>query len=495
MSGIPVSTIVAVNISVGAAFPQKSGFGTLLIVTNETGVVGAAERIRFYSDADSVSTDWGAMSEASAAAAAYFSQQPKPLQLAIATRFEADQAAELRGGSNAETVIPTWAAITNPTFTISIDGVEEDIAAGTMAAVTDMDDVADVIETALQAVAAGGYTLATCTWDGSRFFIKSGTTGAASSISYVKTTSPAAGTDITELMDCAQGDATKSDGFAGETITEALAAIQAKNERWYGLMFTKEMRDDVVVNLEDGVEAAATWCEARVKVFFNTTNDLDVLDSVSTTDIASVLKTSNYRRTMTTFSSYVDEYPSASIAGRAFIVNFNQPDSTITLKFKQGPGISTESITTNQKTVLDSKRANAFIDVGGSTLFAESFMSAAGVFFDEVHGLDWLTEEIQNTVFGYLLTRTTKVPYTDKGLAAIEQQVIRALDRAVRNGLLAPGYTLDGEFLPNGYKTVVIPVAETSQADIEARFYGGLSFVALGAGAIHRVQVDGVFER
>jgi len=120
---------------------------------------------------------------------------------------------------------------------------------------------------------------------------------------------------------------------------------------------------------------------------------------------------------------------------------------------------------------------------------------ASGVFFDEVHGIDWLQNAVETNVFGYLLTRTTKVPYTNKGVAAIEQQVISALDEAVNNGLIAPGETIDGEFLPNGYKTTVIPVEDINQSDKEARHYPGLSFTVLGAGAIHSVQINGIFER
>ena len=180
--------------------------------------------------------------------------------------------------------------------------------------------------------------------------------------------------------------------------------------------------------------------------------------------------------------------------GRAFTVNFNQPNSTITLKFKQAPGITVENLTQSHKVVLDSKRANAIITVGASDMFAESFM-ASGVFFDEVHGIDWLENAVQTNVFGYLSTRPTKVPYTDKGISAIKQQVTKALDEAVLNGLIAPGETIDGEFLGTGYKIITIPAADINQSDVDARKYPGLSFVVLGAGAIHSVQINGVFER
>lgn len=493
---IPKKTIVAVSIALGATFPARAGFGTLNCVTAETGVIGFAERTRSYSDAEGVAADWPGSSEVVKLANSYFSQQPKPTSFVVSVRADSAVAAELRGGSVADTTVnlSSFTAISDGSFTISIDGASQDITGLDFSSDTTMDEVATTIETALQAIASGGYTAATCTHDGNRFFINSGTTGASSTISFLTAVSPAAGTDISSLLQMRQGEATKADGLDPETITESLNAIEAANDNWYGLIFTKEIRDGANINGEDAVEAAAAWIQARVKVFFNTTNDLDVLDSVTTTDIASVLNAGTFTRTMTTFSSSADQYPSASVAGRAFTVDFSQPDSTLTLKFKQLPGITVEDLSTNQKAILDSKRANAFFLVGDGGIFAESYM-AGDFFFDEIHGVDWLTDAVQTEVYGYLLSRTTKVPYTDKGVAALQQQVTKVLDTAVLNGLVASGETIDGRFLGTGYEVSTVPVANVSASEKQNRQYNGLSFIALGAGAIHGVQIQGVFER
>lgn len=496
MSNIPVSTVVGVSVVIGATFPARKGFGTLNIVTAEPGVIGIAERIRLYNNLDGVTADWNSNSEVVAAANAYFAQQPKPTKLKVAVRFPTAQSAELRGGAVVDnaTNLALFNAISDGSFTIDIDGNSQDISALDFSSDANLGEVAAAIQVSLQAVASGGFTASTCTHNGDRFFITSGTTGVTSTISFLTAVNPAVGTDISSLIEMRTGEGTKGNGIAAETITASLDEIQNKDPDWYGLVFTKEVRDGVIINTENAVEAAADWCEARIKVFGNTSNDLDVLDSVNTNDIASTLKAKSLRRVMTTYSSHPDQYPSASILGRAFTVNFNQPNSTLTLKFKQTPTISVEELTQNEKNVLDSKLANASFKVGDSIFFGESFM-ANKTFFDEVHGIDWLTNAVETNVFGYLLTRDTKVPYTDKGTAALEQQTIKALDEAIRNGLGAPGTTIDGEFLGRGYKTNLVPVADMNQSDKEARFYPGLSFVLLGAGAIHGVQINGVFER
>lgn len=498
---IPVSTVVNVSISTTPIFPSRAGFGTLNIVTNETGVIGVGERIRFYSDIAGVVADWGSSSEATKAATAYFSQQPKPTRLAISVRFDAAQSGQLAGGTDRETDIPTWAAITDGEFNITLAdsaGVEtnSDISGLNFSSgpVTTLAEVATVIETAIQNVGVGGYTSATVEEAGNYFVITNGETGVLTMVSFMSEVSPAGGTSIVDLFGGGQGSSTASNGTDAETVTESLDAIESKSSDWYGLLFTKEVRDGFMVNASVGAEEAAAWTEARVKVFGNTTNNVNSLNAAIDTDILTTFKNASYRRTISTFSSTPEQYPSASMLARAFTVNFAQTDSTITLKFKQLPGITVEDISSNEKNGLDSKNGNAFIDVGGNFMYAESYM-ANGIFFDEVHGVDWLQNAIENNVFGYLYTRPTKVPLTDKGGAAIEQQVIKALDEGINNGLLAPGTTIDGIFLQNGYTTTVQPVSDIPKADKEARKGPNVTFTAILAGAVHSEQINGILER
>jgi len=494
---IPIRSITQVDIVIGASFPTRKGFGVLNCVTAELGVIGFAERIRSYSDAAGVAADWPSNSEVVKLANTYFGQQPKPTDFRVSVRAAAGVAAELRGGSVVDntTNLALFTAITDGSFAISIDGGAEDITAMNFSGDTNLTDVAATIQTAVQAIATLPFPTSTVTYDGSRFFITSGTTGATSTISFLTLVSPATGTDVGSLLQLQQGEAIKTNGIDAETITAALDAIELVSSDWYGLIFTKEVRDSITINTEAAVVAAAAWVQARVKTFFNTSNDLDVLDAITTNDIISTLNDSSSTRTLSTFSSRPAEYPGASIAGRAFTVDFSQPNSTITLKFKQGPSITAEDLNTTQKTTLDAKRGNAFFNVGADTvIYGESFMGG-DFFFDEIHGVDWLTDAMQTEVFGYILSRPSKVPYTDPGVASIEQQAIKVLDTAVLNGLGSPGETIDGKFLPNGYSTATVPVADVSQSEKDARQYNGLSFVLKGAGAIHGIQIDGVFER
>lgn len=122
-----------------------------------------------------------------------------------------------RGTGVVEEDIAAWNAISDGSFRISIDGVGADIESVDTSGDSDLTEVAAAIQARLQAVASGGFTGATCTYDGAlkAFTITSGTTGAASSVSDVSPHSSAAGTDISTLfgMDTAfnvSGDAATS---------------------------------------------------------------------------------------------------------------------------------------------------------------------------------------------------------------------------------------------------------------------------------------------
>ena len=484
---IPVSTIVNVTISTTPTFPSRGDFGLLNIV-GKSDVISLGERFRLYTTIDEVAADFATTDEEYIAATVFFSQNPRPNQLMISRRADVAYAAELRGGLNAEQTLATWVAITDGEFAISIDGVAEDILAIDFTGDTSLDDVAASIEAIIQAVAAGGYTAATCTWNGDRFTITSGTTGATSTITVLTEVSGGAGTSIVTMLDAGASGGTAIGGVDLETITESLDAIQLADDSWYGLAFTKELNDD-----NANILLAADWCEARIKLFANSSTDANVKDVLSTTDIAYVLEAGSYRRTFTFASFSSEDYIAISAMARLFIVNFSGTDTTITLKFKILPTITADDLNTNEASVISGKSANYYASFGDSEMIAEG-VCADGSFIDSVHGIDWLQNAIETNVFGRLYTETTKVPLTDKGAAQLAEQVRNALDEAVTNGLVAPGTTNAGTFLPQGYVVTTQKVADMSAGDRAARKGPLIQFTALGAGAIHSIEINGVFE-
>lgn len=485
---IPVNKIVNVSILSSPTFPQRKGFGLLMIV-GTSARLPIGNRIRAYNDMDGVSADFSAGDEEYKAAQVFFSQAPRPVELRIARRFLTAVAGELLGSVNAEKDIADWKAITTGAFAITIDGSAESITGCDFSSAANLNAVATIIQTKLAAASTG----ATCVYDGTRFIIRSGTTGITSTVSY--TTAPGTGVDIGPLLGTRAADlGVTSAGVAAETISDSLDNLQQADSAWYGFMFTTGVTDDEI-------KEAAAWTEARTKMFGVTTANSDVLDQGVTSDIGSFFKQNLYSRTIVQWDNN-DPYAIASAFARGFVVNFNEQNSTITLKFKQEPGVTPISITESQRQALVAKNVNYYTYFGDSAMLAEGVM-ASGQFFDERHGLDWLQNAIETNVFGYLFTRTTKVPQTDKGVASLVQQVEKACVDAVNNGLIAPGTwngndlgeVKSGDFLAKGFYVYAQPVALQNQSDREARKSPPIQALIKGAGAIHSVSISVTFER
>lgn len=484
---IPVSKVVNVGIQVSPTFPSQKGFGLLCIIGN-TPNLPTGNRIRFYNTINDVAVDFGSTTEEYKAASIFFSQSPSPAQLAIARRFDVATPGELLGGLNPDKNMADYNAINNGALSLSVDGVVQNLAGLNLTACANLNAVAAAIQVGLRTLCPN----AVCIYDGTRFIIRSGTTGVNSNVSLA--TNAPAGTDLAVMLAVNGATGAKSTkGFAPEAITDTLNNIQNVDGSWYGFTFTREV---TVQNIKD----AAAWCETQMKVFGYSTTDGTVLDPTSNADIAAFLQSMNYSRTIGQYDSD-DVYAIVSALAMAFTVNFSGADSTINLKFKLEPGITPTSLTESQRLVLVSKNCNYYTWFGTTAMLAEGVM-AGGRYFDEIQGLDWLQNQIELNVFGYLYG-TGKVPQTDKGVARLVQQVESACQQAVTNGLLAPGVWTGaglgqvdtGDFLAKGFYVYAAPVASQLASDRQARKAPPITVLAKGSGAINHVDITITFQR
>ncbi|EEN5923402.1 DUF3383 family protein [Salmonella enterica] len=204
-----------------------------------------------------------------------------------------------------------------------------------------------------------------------------------------------------------------------------------------------------------------------------------------------------YGRTFVQYSSS-SKYAALSAFGRAFTVNFNGSNTTITLKFKQEPGITYETLTTDQAAALDAKKCNVFVYYQNDTAILQQGVMSSGDFFDERHGLDWLQNYVQTNLYNLLYTSTTKVPQTDAGVTRLLSNVEQSMDQSVTNGLVAAGVwnggpigQLDsGDTLTKGYYVYAQPISEQAQADREARKAPVIQVACKLAGAVHFADVQ-----
>lgn len=278
-----------------------------------------------------------------------------------------------------------------------------------------------------------------------------------------------------------------------ETLTEAVNAV-LQYTNWYGLgVADSEAIDDAEwLNVASAIESASLS-----RILAITVSDPQTFDAASTTDLASRLKAAKYARTFVQYSTS-SNYAALSAFSRAFTVNFNGSNTTITLKFKQEPGITYEALTVNQAAALDSKNCNVFVYYQNDTAILQQGVMANGDFFDERHGLDWLQNYVQTNLFNMLYTSTSKVPQTDAGVTRLLANVEQSMDQGVTNGLIAPGIwsggpvgqLASGETLTKGYYVYAQPLAEQAQADREARKAPLIQVACKLAGAVHYADVQ-----
>lgn len=255
-----------------------------------------------------------------------------------------------------------------------------------------------------------------------------------------------------------------------ETYVAALAAAAAVDEDWYGVTIQSKAADDIL--------AVAGWVEARDKIFIAATADAGVLDPLEDEDIASQILAMSYARTGLIYAgSAVTTFPDVAWAGPLLPLD----PGSITWAFQRIAGTAGRAFTGAEITALTNKRVSRLETVQGLTRVIGGYVSDPGAFIDTIHGLDWLKQRMAEDIF-VRLASSPKIPFTNAGIASIENVIRNRLSDAVDAGVIA-----DDENL-----SVHVPkVADTDENDRGTRLLRGVTFTARLAGAIHKVIVRG----
>ena len=487
-TGLSVNDVVNVSIVMSPKAAQERNFGSLLIV-GDSSVVDVVERMREYTSIDAIAADFGSSAPEYVAASLYFGQSPQPQVCYVGRWARTASRATLRGGvlSAAQQDLANFTGITNGSLSITIDGVSHPLSALDFSAETNLNGVASIVQTAL----SGSGTV---TWDAAnaRFVVKSGTTGASSTITFA--TSTGSGTDVSTLLRLTSADSGYvAQGIDAESLLAAVQEMANQSNDWYGLYVASS-----VVPADIDYTAVAGFIESASlsRIFGVTVQDTAALNAASTSDLAYALKALGYKRTFTQYSSS-NAHAAASIFGRAFTVDFDGSNTTLTIKFKQEPGVTAESLTESQASALDAKNCNVFVNYNNNTAIIQQGEMVNGYFFDEVHGTDWLQNDLQTDVYNLLYTSPTKIPQTDAGINNILARISSRLEQAVANGLVAPGVWTgpaigalnSGDTLSKGYYVYAPPIATQSQADREARKAPVIQCAIKLAGAVHMADI------
>lgn len=425
-------SIVTVNISVADAAVTQAGFGTPLILTHEAAY--GPELVREYtSTADMVTDGFAAAGATVAAATAILAQNPKVSSLKVGIR-----------GSTASAmtrIITVASAIDNTDYTITINGTAFTVDSGAGATVI---SIAALLHAAINA--GSEPVTSTDNLDGTLDLVED-----------------TAGTifGLTHTLDLITQDDTTTD--AG--IATDYAAVKAEDDDFYAVFMTSS------ATLEIAALAAAV--EADRKIFVAQTADSDCLADTAG-NIAETLEVAGYNRTALIWNMDNLEYANGAWLG----LQLSKDPGSSTWAFKTLSGVSTDALSNTQIGNLEDNDCNHYTVTKGLSWALQGTM-ASGRFIDITRGIDWLTVNIQDRILT-LLGNAQKIPYTQSGVTALENEVRAALQEAVGNDVITTGYTVTAP--------VVASIGAVAKA---ARTLTSVDFSATLAGAIHQVTVNG----
>lgn len=313
-----------------------------------------------------------------------------------------------------------------------------------------------------------------------------------SSVSYA--TPPGSGQDVSTLLGLTVAVALPLvPGFNAETPLQAVVALDSISTAWYGLMFAASVMPVDADNL-----AIAPFIEADevTRLFGITIQNTNALSNLVTNDLGSILSAEKFDQTFTQYCS-TSPFAVASAFGRMFSVNFEGQNTTITMMYKQEPGILPENLTTDEANALQAKRINVYASYNNDTAIFQYGVMCGPAFMDEIHGLNWLQNAIQTAVYNVNYTSQTKVPQTDQGDNEFVNAVGGVCQQGIGNGLGAPGQwngpefgqLTTGQFLKIGYYIFCEPIALQSQSDRDARISPPIQVAFKLAGANQDVDV------
>ncbi|MBR3973000.1 MAG: DUF3383 family protein [Oscillospiraceae bacterium] len=174
----------------------------------------------------------------------------------------------------------------------------------------------------------------------------------------------------------------------------------------------------------------------------------------------------------------------------AFVAKWLQYDSgSETAAFKMLAKVSPAKLSTTETAVLSKKNGNYFFTIGNKNVTLGGTV-IAGEWADIIRFRDWQKNDMQVSV-GNLFMTVPKVPYTDAGIALVQNQMVASLKRGQdRGGIAEEEFDLDGNTIP-GYTTSVPVSAAISATEKASRQLRNLKFKARLAGAIHFAELVG----
>lgn len=226
---------------------------------------------------------------------------------------------------------------------------------------------------------------------------------------------------------------------------------------------------------------AAAWAEANEKLFGFTTSDKENPLSEGTYYNTHGWYADSSSETGNAYNDYLH------IAVMAKCFTYEAGEETWAYKSLSLVGYS--MLTAAERGTLEGLNINYYVECANGQITYPG-KTLAGEWIDVIRGKAWLQSDMQNRVYN-LFIKNPKVPYTSKGIALIENQMIASLKQAQSNGLVAEDEYDSDDNLVAGFTVTVPTAANTTDTERASRNLNACKFTARLAGAIHAVEIKG----
>jgi hypothetical protein len=298
-------------------------------------------------------------------------------------------------------------------------------------------------------------------------------------------------TELTDLVDL--GISTSSDVYkmAGAmfaqspSVSDIMVAISNESDDDDALTALRQVDDNfyaITIPSRDNADLATVeaWASANKKFFFGCSATVNALDNPNPTDRAAYVIHNNQ----------ATDFPECAWVGQ----NIGKQPGSFTWKWKRPTGQNPSTFNSTQLNEIRTKNGNALQNQKGQTFFNEG-KCRDGEFIDVIHSQDWIEDQLIIELLSQFIN-TEKIPMDNAGIAKIEAAVRAVLTRAGDVGIIARATDeADFEKSDDKFYMFTIEVPQRSQLatnDLINRDLKGIKFTLFLAGAIHKVEVNGL---
>lgn len=251
------------------------------------------------------------------------------------------------------------------------------------------------------------------------------------------------------------------------TIETDVGNIDMQMSDWYAALLVSTSFDDIV--------AAAQLFETQKRIFgFDEISKYALTTGEELTASQKVFSL-NLEHTACMYNPARAEFKTAAWFGRVL----PEAAGSENWAYKSLASCSVYKLTATQEAALAAKNVNRYLAIGGltSTIFGHV---ANGQYLDIVRGEHWLTSRIQERIYSRL--HKDSIPYTNEGIAIVQNDVYSVLKNGVSQGLIAD----DGKI------SVYVPaISEIPDADKGNRHLPDVKFYGTLQGRINKISING----